>query len=137
MLKITKQLKTNYILLTLTIVCSLTQISGFAEGNPKVSPDAKISKGQLIDGTYIGKSFKFPWWMHVSVTIENGRMTKIEVLKHKAPKRYTDLMQELADKIIRNQSTQVDAISGATISSNALKRAVSDALKKAAAPHNP
>ena len=86
---------------------------------------------QLKDGTYEGKSFKFPGTMKVSVIIKDNEIVDIKVLKLLSPKKHTNMVKQLIDKIIKKQSTRVDAITGATLNSNALKRAVDNALKKA------
>ena len=83
------------------------------------------------DGTYEGRSFKFPGAFKVSLTIKNQKIATIEIIKHLALQRYTDMLQPLINEIIQKQAVEADAITGATLSSNALKKAVKDALKKA------
>jgi len=92
---------------------------------------AQETKQQFKDGTYEGKSFKFPGIMKVSVTIKDSNIDDIKILTHLGPKKHTNMLKQLIDKIIKKQSTEVDAVTGATISSNALKKAVNDALLKA------
>ena len=89
---------------------------------------------KMTDGTYEGRATKFPGRLVLSLTVKDGRMTSIEIRRHPAPPKYTRLMKELAATMVEKQSTKVDGITGATISSNAFKRAVTDALGKAAAP---
>ena len=95
------------------------------------------SKQQFNDGTYEGKSFKFPGATKLTVTIENGEIVDIKVTKLISPKKYTKMVQPLIDAIIRRRSTEVDAITGATMNSNAIKKAVDDALSKAAVKPTP
>lgn len=92
------------------------------------SSDTK--KKTLHDGTYIGRSFKFPWSMKIAVTIDNNKIEEISMLRHPAPKKYREMMDVIIAKIIKKQSVDVDAISGATISCNSLKKAVTNALDK-------
>jgi uncharacterized protein with FMN-binding domain len=89
---------------------------------------------KMSDGTFEGRAFKFPARLVVSLTVKDGKMTSIEIEKHPAPPKYTRLMKQLAATMIEKQSTKVDGITGATISSNAFKKAVADALGKASAP---
>lgn len=88
----------------------------------------------LKDGVFEGSAFKFPGQMLTRVTIENQKITDIKVVKQIALKKYTDMLEPLIKRIIQKQSTEVDGVTGATISSNALKKTVEDALKKASDP---
>jgi len=112
----------KFILIGTFVLFSLSNFNAFARGE-----DAQ----PLKDGAYEGKAFKFPGWMKVEVSIKNGKMTGIKIMKQMAIKKYWDMLQPLIDEIIKKQSTKVDAITGATMSSNALKKAVADALYKA------
>ena len=80
------------------------------------------------DGVYEGKS----GFVRVSVTIKGGEISAIEILQHGGggPK-YAEMIRPLIDKIINKQSTDVDAVTGATVSSKYLKEAVDNALYKA------
>lgn len=97
----------------------------------------KPNSNQLKDGSYKGTSFKFPWQMTVLVTIKNAAIAEIRVLKQFALQKYTDALKPLIERIIKNNSTEVDGVTGATISSNALKKAVNNALTKADANKSP
>ena len=44
-------------------------------------------------------------------------------------KEYENMVQDLTARIIEDQSTEVDGITGATVSSNNLKQAVENALQ--------
>jgi len=85
----------------------------------------------LKDGIHQGKSFKFPGEMLVNMTVKANRITDIEITKHLAPDKYTELLAPLIQEVIRAQSTGVDSVSGATISSRSLKKAINDAIQKA------
>ena len=83
-----------------------------------------------MDGTYEAESSN--GMITVAVTIENNKIIAIEILEHLGGgKNYEDMIQPLIGNIIEKQSTQVHAITGATVSSNALKEAVNNAIKKA------
>jgi uncharacterized protein with FMN-binding domain len=89
-----------------------------------------IDMSTLRDGNFEGESYKFPGSMVVAVQVEKGKIAKIEVKKQAALKKYTDILKPMIDKIIEKQTADVDDITGATISSRALRRAVRDALVK-------
>jgi len=84
---------------------------------------------QYADGVYeAGNSM-----VDVAVTIEEGKIRDIKILEHRGGgKKYEEMASSLADTIIQEQSTQVDAVTGATLSSNALKDAIDEALENAA-----
>ncbi|MDD5584562.1 MAG: FMN-binding protein [Candidatus Omnitrophica bacterium] len=90
----------------------------------------------LRDGIYTGTSFKFPGPMKIRLTVKENKITDIRVTRHMALVKYTRVLEPLIQNIIATQNTKVDAISGATISSNALKKAVDNALAKATRNQN-
>lgn len=106
-------------------------------GKTAVAANINGTEKTLKDGIYTGRSLKFPGPMKVSVTVKDGKIVSIKILQHFAPKKHNDMMQELIERIIKQQSSHVDSVTGATISSNALKKAVNNALNKAAAEKTP
>ena len=85
----------------------------------------------LKDGSYIGESTEWPE-MKVEVVIEGGEIKEVKVLEDLGTPEFSQQVVELLPKqIILRGNTEVDAISGATLSSNSLKKAVSVALEKA------
>lgn len=87
----------------------------------------------LRDGTYEGSAFGFGDLITVSVTIQGGRMTDISVLDASGEDRpYYNQSLPLLDQMLSSQSTEVDTVSGATLTADGLIDAVADALGKAA-----
>ena len=88
----------------------------------------------IQDGTYEGSAFGFGDLITVSVTIKEGRITDISVLDASGEDRpYYNQSLPLLDEMIDQQSTEVDTVSGATLTSEGLIGAVADALGKAGA----
>lgn len=86
------------------------------------------------DGTYEGSALGFGDAITVQVTIQGGKMTDISVLDASGEdKPYYNQSLPVLDKMLSSQSTEVDTISGATLTSEGLIDAVADALGKAAA----
>lgn len=86
------------------------------------------------DGTYEGSALGFGDTIIVQVTIQNGKMTDISVLDASGEdKPYYNQSLPVLDQILSSQSTEVDTISGATLTSEGLIDAVADALGKAVA----
>ncbi|HCS10937.1 MAG TPA: flavocytochrome c, partial [Clostridiales bacterium] len=67
----------------------------------------------------------------VSVTLKDDKIIQIEVVSHNETKGVSEnAIGTIISSIIENQTTDVDAVSGATITSKALMNAVKNALEK-------
>lgn len=89
---------------------------------------ANAANNAYVDGVYEGE-YSF---VEAQVTIKNGDISDIQILHHGGGgKKYADMAAPLGDEIIERQSTDVDAITGATVSSRNFKNAVDNALQKA------
>lgn len=87
----------------------------------------------LQDGTFIGSAKGFGGTIRVSVTIKKGEIAAIEVLSHeRETPSFFEKALAIVDRILKKQSPNVDTVSGATYSSNGIREAVKNALKKAA-----
>ncbi len=85
---------------------------------------------QIKNGTYVGeyKGGMYKWRANkVQVTVTSSKVTDIKVLEQaeKKPAEFTD---ELFGRVIREQSLQVDTISGATLTCKAFLKAIENAL---------
>ena len=104
---------------SLIIGCAVTKIVG-----------GPILKNSLKDGIYDGKAKAGPVKVFARVTIQNQRITNISLLEHRTWKgRVAENI--IPNRIIDEQSTKVDAVSGATVSSTAIMNAVNDAIQLA------
>ncbi len=84
------------------------------------------------DGTYEGSAFGFGDLITVSVTLKDGRMTDISVISADGEdKPYYKQAVSVLNKMLDAQSTDVDTVSGATLTADGLIDAVADALGKA------
>ena len=85
--------------------------------------------GQFADGIYTGTGNGFRGATNVTVTVENGEITDITIDSYKDDNEFFQKAKNrVISAIIESQSTDVDAVSGATFSSNGIKEAVADAL---------
>lgn len=97
-------------------------------------PLDKVDFNRLKDGVYIGE---YEGGMHkwrenkAQVTVSGGKVTDIKFLSESTAYKDTDKRDALYDRVIRNQSLQVDTISGATLTANGYLMAVENALLKA------
>jgi len=85
------------------------------------------------DGTYEGTGTGFRRaTTTVSVTIKNDKITNISTVSYGDDKPFYDrAYTNVSQEIISDQSSDVDAVSGATFSSNGIMEAVADALSQA------
>jgi len=84
------------------------------------------------DGTYEGEGKGFGGTIRVSVTVSGGKITRVEVLAHSETPGISDkAIEQIPAAIVSAQSADVDAVSGATFTSNGIKDAVVDALSRA------
>lgn len=84
------------------------------------------------DGTYYGSGTGFNGEVKVKVVIANGQISDISVVSHNDDSSFMGQAEGLISDIISSQSTNVDAVSGATYSSRGIINAVRAALKQAA-----
>lgn len=82
------------------------------------------------DGTYTGVGQGKNPDLKVAVTIKDNKITNIEVLSNNETKG-KEALNVVPKEIIEKQSTSVDAVSGATMTSNGVMAAVNDALSQA------
>ena len=84
------------------------------------------------DGTYTGEADGFGGPIQVKVTVENGKITDIEVVSaEKEDGAYLTMAMDVIPNLIEAQSADVDTISGATFSSTGIINAVEAALEEA------
>ncbi len=96
---------------------------------------------RLRDGTYIGEYIGTKGSSRnatVEVTISNGGVTKITILKGALDSDGNSVeltggmtIDSLFQRVLESESLQVDAISGATLTSKAHLKALENALKRA------
>ena len=109
-----------------------SQSSGESVSEPSDSgqePDPVSGRFSVADGTYEGTGNGFRGTTSVSVTVENGAITDITINSYADDTAYFTRAQDtVISEIISTQSLDVQAVSGATFSSNSIMDAVADAL---------
>jgi uncharacterized protein with FMN-binding domain len=85
-----------------------------------------VDLSQISDGTYTGECDIGYVYAKVSVTVQSGVITDVIILEHRTEAGQS--AERIADDIVSEQRVTVDAVSGATNSSNVLRRAVYNAL---------
>lgn len=97
---------------------------------PEPVEEAPAAENTLAENEYIGVGVsEIGGEVKVKVTMDGDKIAKIEVLSHNETAGISDsAFNTLPDAIIAANSTQVDVVSGATKTSEALIAAVNDAL---------
>lgn len=96
------------------------------------SLESSSSKNEYTDGTYTGTGTGHRPGLSVAVTIKSGKISSIEITSHnETPGYYEEAFNTVTNEIIQSQSTDVDAVTGATRSSEGIMMAVKAALNKA------
>ena len=92
---------------------------------------SEIEGNKLRDGVYEGFYRKGLNKAVVKVTITGGRIVDVECLEHLASWKGNKAEAIIPQRIVAEQSTRVDAVTGATNSSRVIMNAVQRALEKA------
>ena len=95
--------------------------------------DTSESNRTYKDGTYYGSGTGFGGKLTVEVVIQDGKIVSVTLVENEGDDHpYIDNASALLQSIVATQSTNVDAVSGATYSSAGLIEAVRNALAQAA-----
>ncbi len=107
------------LMVMLTATCSIAPLS-----------KEPVSIGRIPDGVYAGSASSWPNKAAVRVTVREGRMTNIALVRHWASWIGRKAWPVIPQRIIEKQSADVDAVTGATNSSRVIMHAVHDALEQ-------
>jgi len=118
----------NYLVIILPIAailffsCSSSQYKNVEASLPDLT--------QKADGSYPGEAnFKgVPTSVTLETVIKNHKIISINIIRHSASP-IGKKAEKITDTIIERQSLDVDVVSGATISSNAIRKAVENSLR--------
>ena len=101
---------------------------------PKPLDIGTVDLSTISDGSYIGVCQNKILFAIVKVEVRGHEITGIEVLEHKAS--YLAQAEKIAGAVCSKQSLEVDAITGATLTSDTVLKAIENALEDAASPAN-
>ncbi|MBR2287953.1 MAG: FAD-dependent oxidoreductase [Clostridia bacterium] len=94
-----------------------------------------LAEAALQDGTYTASSAGMGGEVPVTLSISGGQITEVAVGENnETPGIGTLAIEQLPDVIVDQQSADVDVVTGATITSNAILSAVKQCLVQACAP---
>ena len=102
--------------LTASIKKSLSQIE-----------NTEINMNNINDGVYTGHSELGPVVVDVKVEVKNHKLTKVDLVRHNCGLGHP--AEAITEKMIAQNTFDVDAVSSATVSSEIIKNAVNKALR--------
>lgn len=119
----------KFISVALVLVLSLSLVAcggGKKEDAPVAGTDTAAASG-TFEGTAAGHNGD----VTVAVTVEDGKITKVEMKDHEETDGIYQLAEEgvIAGIIEKNGTEGVDTVAGATVTSNAIIEAVNTALE--------
>jgi len=94
---------------------------------PQALDIGTVDLNTIADGEYIGVCQNKILFAVVKVEIQNHKIIGIEVVEHKAS--YMEQAKQIAGAVCSEQSIEVDAISGATLTSDTVLKAIENALE--------
>lgn len=93
---------------------------------------APVVQNKYKDGKFSGSAYGYDGNIYVTITINDDKITNIEATSDESdPWYFESCVQNVTSQIISSQSTNVDATSGATYSSEGIMAAVEQALNSA------
>ena len=95
---------------------------------------SSVSAMAMTAGTYEAAAKGFHGDVKLAITVDADKITAIEVVEHSETEGIGSVaLPQLVDAVVANQTIAVDNVSGATITSEAFKAAMTDALTAAGA----
>ena len=90
-----------------------------------------LDLARIPDGKYPGRSTAFNGPLHVQVTVTNARIESLQVTQHREKQFYSALTDTPSQILDKQTLTDIDAVTGATITSEAIITATAAALAEA------
>ena len=116
------------------VIIVLIGIIGFKSWSAKIVKEAieledvTVDIAKVADGIYEGHSELGPVIVDVKVTVEKGKMIEVEIINHQ--NGFGQSANAIVENMVDKNTYDVDAISGATVSSEVIINAVNNALQK-------
>lgn len=113
----------------LALVITMVLTVGFKEsGEIKAFDRVTVNIEEVKDGVYDGYSETTLVKVQVRVTVSDGKIDNIEILKHECGKGMP--ANAIVEEMVSRNDVEVDTVSGATVSSEVIKDAVRNALRE-------
>lgn len=104
-----------------------------AAGDTSAEKGGQAADGSYKAGTYTAKATGMGEMEVQVVVAEGGAIESVEILSHNETEGISDpAIEKIPQEIVKAQSTDIDTVSGATVTSTAIIEAVNDCLSQAA-----
>ncbi len=88
---------------------------------------SNLNMANITDGIYVGEYSITPVYVEVEVSVTEHKITNIKIIEHE--NGLGGKAEKIVDDVISRQSLEVDAVSGATVSSKCIIKAIENALQ--------
>lgn len=113
-----------------TLVMALVMVSGCSTTSTSTSATTSTQPTSVIDGTYQGSARGNNGDITVSTTITDGKISDVTILSDEETNGISDTpLTLIPQRIVENNSVNVDTIVGATMTSTGIINAVKNALE--------
>lgn len=122
--------KISLIILAILLISVSTLMFIFMNGmdDTKAIQINAIDLSNVEDGEYVGRFDLTRWSNEIIVTVKDHQIIELELVDDVMFK-IDEVTKSLFDRIIRNQSLDVDIETGATVTSHAYLKAIENALE--------
>lgn len=97
----------------------VNDVNSITVSNPNIT--------HIADGIYVGEYSVTPVYVKVEVSVAEHKIININVIEHE--NGLGGKAEKIVDDVISRQSLEVDAVSGATVSSKCIIKAIENALQ--------
>lgn len=138
-MKVSKNIKITGVIVAIVLVASLpflvNYLKSISDYQAKVASltISDVNVTTIPDGTYTGECDADFIYAKVEVIVLDGRIVAVNLIEHKNERGKA--AEDILNRMIDEQSIDVDAISSATNSSKVIKKAVEDALLSGTSMH--
>lgn len=122
-------MKKLFIVLSLCLALTMNMVGCTSTTSSQQSSSTDTSS---VSGTFTGVSAGMQGDVEVQMTVEEGKITNVEITQCSETPSITAVAQErIPSQMVEHQTTTVDTVTGATLTSNAIMRAAKKAAEAA------
>lgn len=114
-------------------LCLVASMTACSSGKPaETTAAATEAAQQYVAGTYSASEEGFAGKVTVTITTSESEITDVKIEgPNETPDKGGVAMEQLQGDLLKAQSAEVDAVSGSTVTSDAVKKAMAAAIEKA------
>lgn len=113
-------------------LCLVASMTACSSAKPAETTAATEAAKLYVAGTYSASEEGFAGKVTVTITTSESEITDVKIEgKDETPDKGGVAMEQLQGELLKAQSAEVDAVSGSTVTSDAVKKAMAAAIEKA------